>query len=409
MSTVGVAPSLNVKNTQSERGSPSGGCRRTDEPGHATAAQVRVYPGIDSSFMQHPAPFDVAIVGAGISGLAVAHRLLEAHCTAAIFEASSRVGGRLRSVDGLDTGATWFWPNERRVAALTSRFGVATHSQHLAGNAVHHTLSGAQEVQGNPLDVVSSRFTNGADSLALAVANQLPEGTIHFEHNVDKVEHDAHHDVLVATARTTLVRARHIVLALPPALVTASIDFEPPLPEALRRHAERTPVWMGNMTKVVVRYNHAFWRRSGRSGSALSDVGPIREIHDMSGRDGVPAALFGFVPPAHAGAPTVTDGQVVDQLVEIFGPEAATPVAVTICDWRNEPLTSPPSAERLTAYDTYGHDVFRHPTFGGRLHWTSTETSATHPGHIEGALEAAERTSTAVLDHLSRNESEHLR
>ena len=56
---------------------------------------------------------------------------------------------------------------------------------------------------------------------------------------------------------------------------------------------------MGGITKVVARYADAFWRRSGLSGSAISHVGPMREVHDMSGVDGVPGALFGFVPARH--------------------------------------------------------------------------------------------------------------
>lgn len=39
----------------------------------------------------------------------------------------------------------------------------------------------------------------------------------------------------------------------------------------------------------------------------------------------------------------------------------------------------------------------RRPTWGGRLHWASTETSAESPGHLEGALEAGRRAADAVL------------
>jgi monoamine oxidase len=39
---------------------------------------------------------------------------------------------------------------------------------------------------------------------------------------------------------------------------------------------------------------------------------------------------------------------------------------------------------------------------GGRLLWTATETAAAHAGHMEGALQAAERTVKAVEAMLTR-------
>ena len=70
-----------------------------------------------------------------------------------------------------------------------------------------------------------------------------------------------------------------------------------------------------------------FWRERGLAGSAISHAGPMRELHDMSGPDGAPPALFGFVP---GGSAPVIVQDVVDQLVAIFGPEAAAPTDITI-------------------------------------------------------------------------------
>ena len=189
--------------------------------------------------------------------------------------------------------------------------------------------------------------------------------------------------------------AQHVVLALPPALAMHRIAFEPGLPERIASLAAATPVWMGAMAKVVVRYEHAFWRDIGLAGSAISHLGPMREIHDMSGPDGSPAALFGFVPLTGA-SPLPDDQAVVDQLTELFGPGAASPLEITIKDWRTDPDTSPPGVGALQAYQTYGHPLFQEPAWDGRLHWASTETATDAPGHIEGALAAAERAVTAI-------------
>jgi monoamine oxidase len=313
-----------------------------------------------------------------------------------VLEARDRVGGRLESIDGLDLGASWFWPNEPRIARLVDELGVSTHPQYLDGNAKYQDHDGAHEMQGNPLDVPSYRFSRGADSITDTIARELPPGTVRLHTAVRSIALvDDSERVRVATGSGTVV-ARHAVIALPPALAVATIEFDPPLPDRLAGLARSTPVWMGAITKVVIRFADAFWRDRGWSGSAISHIGPMREIHDMSGPDGAPAALFGFVPSQQVGSPTVTEAAVAEQLVTLFGNGAASPTAIVIRDWRHQPFTSPPGVERLSAYQTFGHDLFQTPAMNGRLHWSSTETSRSFPGHIEGALEAAERTAHAI-------------
>jgi monoamine oxidase len=53
--------------------------------------------------------------------------------------------------------------------------------------------------------------------------------------------------------------------------------------------------------------------------------------------------------------------------------------------------------EWLGAYQLFGHPLYAQPALGGRLHWATAETTAESPGHVEGALAAAERAAAAVL------------
>lgn len=347
-----------------------------------------------------PGDVDVAVVGGGIAGLFTAARLVEAGLGCLVLESRDRVGGRLLGhatpAGPLDLGATWFWPGEQRVADLVAELHVPTHAQHVEGDAMYHVHHGAQRLDGNPIDVTAGRFSRGAASLAERLAARLGDRVV-LRTPVHAIGHPGG-ALTVDHAHGRLV-ARHAVLALPPSLAVQRITFRPGLPEQLRALAAATPVWMGNVVKVVAAYPEAFWRRSDLAGAAISHVGPIRELHDLSGPDGRPAALFGFVPLAPE-VPVPTEAQIVAQLVEIFGPDAGSPTELVVKDWRRDPDTVPQDSSPMassTPMATYGHPGYQQPAADGRLHWASTETAIVSPGHIEGALAAAERAVAAII------------
>jgi len=380
---------------------------------------------------------DVVVVGAGVGGLMAARALVGQGLDVLVLEARDRVGGRLLSIPvgptpttaGIDLGATWFWANEPRVQALISELGLAVHPQHIAGDALYQDRRGVHRLTGNPIEGPAGRLTGGMETLARAMADELPRGTVRLEHPVSRIR-QVEGGLEVETPRfkdgVGRIRSSAVVLAVPPALAIQSIAFEPVLPPATQRIASTTPVWMGAMTKVVACFEHAFWRERGLAGAVMSHVGPMREIHDMSGPGGVPAALFGFVPPAAPGDsdpgsggfdrgfdggpahttlhpeernahPSIGLDEVRAQLTELFGPAMPDPSQILVKDWRTEVHTSPPGVERLHAYESYGHPVYLEPALGGRLHWASTETSREAPGHIEGALSAGVRAATRIL------------
>jgi monoamine oxidase len=340
---------------------------------------------------------DVVVVGAGIAGLVAANRLVDAGLTCVVLESRDRVGGRLLTHDSaagcFDLGATWFWPGERRVAALIDDVGVATHSQHLGGDAIYHADTGARRLAGNPIDTPSGRFSHGAASLAERLAARLGDAVM-LDTPVHEIDHRGS-ELRIGHSRGSHT-ARHAVLALPPSLAVHRITFRPALPEPLVAVATTTPVWMGHVAKAVAVYPEAFWRHDGLAGAAISHLGPLREIHDLSGPDGVPAALFGFAALA-SNRPTPTAEEIVAQLVELFGPAAAAPTEIIVKDWRADNDTTPPGAAAHTAMSTYAHPLYQQPAGDGRLHWASTETAPVAPGHIEGALAGAERAADDII------------
>ena len=329
------------------------------------------------------------VIGAGISGLSVADQLLRAGREVTVLEARDRVGGRLLG-SPLDLGASWFWPGERRVQALAHRLGVEVFDQYRDGDAIIDDLTGVQRYPGNPIDVPAHRIVGGTATLAAALTDELPAGVIHLEQPVHRIT-----DELTVITTDDEWRADHVVIALPPALAVHAIELPNSLPHELVDVAARTPVWMGDSVKVVARYDEPFWRAEGFAGAAMSRRGPLAEIHDMSGPGGQPAALFGFARAAsmHPGI----EKDIREQLTRMFGPRAANPTELLIQDWSRETWTTVPSTDGPPEYGMFGQPIYQRPVLEGRLHWSSTETAQAFAGHIEGALAAAERTSTAIL------------
>ncbi len=330
---------------------------------------------------------EVVVIGAGIAGLTATAALVERGVDVVCVEARDRPGGRLLSVETLDLGATWFWLGERRVRDLVERTGVAVFDQHLAGDAVYESATGISRVPGNPIDVPSHRYGDGAESLVAALVTKLPE--LRFGTPVTNISADT--AGLRVTTSATVFRAQHVIVAVPPALAVSFASGV--LSLELGRLAAKTPVWMGAITKAVVRYAEPFWREQGLAGAAISMVGPLREIHDMSGPGGAPAALFGFAMGA------VSAETAVDQLVRLYGPRAASPEQVHIQDWSQERWTSPPDVHARTDYSWFGHPLYTQPAADGRLHWACTETATAFAGRVEGALAASARAVAATTEN----------
>lgn len=85
------------------------------------------------------AVLDAIVVGAGLSGLVCARRLVDAGARVAVVEARARIGGRLDSAQlgaaTVDLGGQWISVGQPRVLALAAALGIATVPQARDGRA----------------------------------------------------------------------------------------------------------------------------------------------------------------------------------------------------------------------------------------------------------------------------------
>jgi monoamine oxidase len=102
--------------------------------------------------------------------------------------------------------------------------------------------------------------------------------------------------------------------------------------------------------------------------------------------------------PANLRAKADLRAPVVAQLVNLFGPEAASPRALQIMDWSREAFTATPA----DAMPPAGHPAYLLPSAlrqvaDDRIIFACAELTTDNGGLIEGALAAAERAASIVL------------
>ena len=347
---------------------------------------------------------DVLIIGGGLSGLYLADQLNRAGVDFQLLEARDRFGGRISTFSHMkqefDLGPAWFWPGQPRISSLVDRFSLRKFDQYSIGILSYEDERGhVQRGEGFASMQGSWRLEGGFQALIHALRASFPEDRLHLSMALKSLSQEED-GVIGVTVNGLRVRATRAVLCLPPRVAAEKIVFNPPLTQPAQKAMEDVPTWMAGQAKALAVFDRPFWREAGLSGDAMSRMGPMVEIHDASPVENGPYALFGFigVPPQHRRDQDRLKEQILAQLVRLFGDDAGAPIALTLKDWASDPWTSTPLDQApLYAHPHYGLPPVLRDLWDGSLVMSGTEVGSQFGGFLEGALEAAEDSFSALM------------
>jgi monoamine oxidase len=239
------------------------------------------------------------------------------------------------------------------------------------------------------------RFVGGSQEVAIRVAAKLGDRVV-LGAPVRRLERDG--GGVTVTAPGVAARAKRAIVTIPPAL-TAAIEFDPRLPPARARLAQRmAPGWLVKATAI---YSQPFWRADGLSGEALNEEGPVTMTFDNSPPEGSPGALVGFIGGRHARSfaelgKSERRRTVLACFESLFGPRARAAERYIELDWAAEPWSGGgPVSNFATGGWTASGPALREPV--GPIHWAGTETATRWNGYIEGAVGSGERAASEAL------------
>lgn len=362
----------------------------------------------------------IAVVGAGLAGLCAVRRLRAASVDFVLIEARDRLGGRILTVDeagvpstnGFDLGPSWYWPHTQpAIGELIADLGLASFAQHSDGDVIVERMSreAPQRYGGAPHQ--SMRLVGGTGALVHALARDLPDDKVMLGARVTAMaltDAGVALSIVRGEGGAETVAVTHVIAALPPRLLEATVTFAPPQPPAITRRWRDTPTWMAPHAKFLALYDRPFWRAAKLSGTAQSMVGPMAEMHDATTASGA-AALFGFIgidaeQRAALGEAALTRA-CLEQLARMFGAEARTPRASRLKDWAADPLTATAADRAPSGHLVPYNDGWVTGAWRERLALAGSETSAVEPGYLAGAVAAAERAVVLELNVLPRARS----
>lgn len=346
----------------------------------------------------------IVIIGAGLSGLLTAYRLLNKGFDIEIIEARNRIGGRIHTLQSgetnVDMGATWFNEIHKNLSALLDEFQIEFFEQFMKGSSFFEPFSAtpAQVIE-IPENSPSYRIVDGTSQLVEQIKNRLKIVKISLSEIVTEIDFTNDNAIVVTNKQT--INADFVISTIPQSLLVFKVKFKPNLPQELRNIAKNTHTWMQDSIKVALVYKKPFWRAKGISGTVFSNVGPITELYDHSNYNSNGFALCGFANGEMVRySKTERQTKILLQLEKIFGKEALDYSDYYETIWSVEEYTKNVSQEGFVfPHQNNGHPIFRENYYNNRLFLSGTETASEFPGYMEGAIIAANHVASVIVNY----------
>ncbi|BBZ53125.1 putative flavin-containing monoamine oxidase AofH [Mycolicibacterium phocaicum] len=241
------------------------------------------------------------------------------------------------------------------------------------------------------------RVTETTQEIAKRLAAQIGDRIV-LNTQVREISQDDN-GVTVSTD-SGVINAKYAIVTAAPEH-RAYIEYRPALPAKTEGLTTSFP--MGALSKAFVAYDKPFWRSEGLSGEALTDTAPVFITFDVSPGDDGPGILMVFCTArVYDGfGPDVRRKLVLDQLVELYGEQAGSPIDYIDHCWGTEPFApgGPHPAAPPFASVNYGEAL---TTPHGRIHWAGTETAGEWAGTMNGAILTGLHTAEQIAQRLGR-------
>lgn len=334
------------------------------------------------------------IIGAGLSGLTAAYQLKKNGIEAILLEAQNRIGGRIYSVDSrnasgkVEMGATWLGEKHQELNRLMYELGIKRFEQYNKGKGVIEIMSFLPpQIVELPKDQEPYfRISGGSIALVNLLMTKIGADKVFTDHRVEKIIQKTDHYELGIT-NGQLFQAEYVISTVPQRLFTEKILIEPRLPSELLHVMSNINPWMHHSIKFTVEYPSAFWRNNKMAGMAMSQTGIVQEVQDHCSEDNTVSALMGFLAGrAHDMEAAEREKRVIQHLTRLFGHQAGQYIKYRELVWREEETLTPDYGKNLTFKYNFGNPIFQEPLFDGKLIISGTETAASFPGYMEGAV-----------------------
>lgn len=357
----------------------------------------------------------VLIIGAGLSGLHTAYECHKKSIDYFLLEARERLGGRILSAQAghqnydakqaaFDLGPSWFWPGQQRMQSLIEELDLKSNiiPQSSIGTGIYEDNQGNIQRGVDGISMAGAyRLSAGIGQLVHAlqqtldskrVLNNCAANQVSLKGNIINTQFDTASEVKE-------ISSDYVVLAMPPRVALANIEFTPGFSNARIRQLNEIATWMAGHAKLVCVYENKFWQQQGYSGDVISHKGPLQEIHDASSEGGELNALFGFIgvaPANRLNREHEIKQLAIAQLTRLFGSEAAKPTNVYLQDWSAEQYTATQYDQQIQRF--HAMNDIRHTQeaeWNNHLIWSGTESAdynSQNNGFLEGALESSMHT-----------------